>query len=259
MSVPDPRTDLNARRASFLAEAEDYERYRPGYPDAAIAWLVGTSPQRVIDVGCGPGNLTTQLALLGHDVVGLDPSEAMLRAARKKALRAVRGAAEALPFADACADVVTAATAFHWFDHELAVPEIRRVLRPSGRVGLLTNIRDESVPWVEALSKIIGSESAMAATLGGAEGMPLEFTTRLEARGHFHGTQHRVFEYEQLLTVEGLLGLVKSRSYIRLLPDDEREGLVDEVRDLCRAHPDLGDPSGLVMPYTTHVLRSRAA
>ena len=257
--MPDPRTDLNARRASFLAKAEDYERYRPGYPDAAIAWLVGTSPQRVIDVGCGPGNLTTQLALLGHDVVGVDPSEAMLAAARKKALRAVRGAAEALPFADACAEVVTAATAFHWFDHERAVPEMRRILRASGSIGLITNMRDDSVSWVRALSDIIGSESAMAASLGGAEGMPAEFKAKLEAGGLFRSTEHELFDFAQELTEETLIGLVSSRSYIAILPQNERAALLAEVRTLCGTHPQLRDRARFSMPYKTHAFRAVAS
>lgn len=257
--MTDARADIGARRASFGSKADAYERYRPGYPSAAIDWVVGSSRRRVIDIGCGPGNLTVQLKELGHDVVGVDGSAAMLERARSRGLRVVRASAEALPLAGGCAEVVTAATAFHWFDHARAVPEMRRVLVKDGRVGLVTNMRDERVPWVKALSDIIGSENAMAVTLGGAAGMETEFVAKLEGAGMFHATEHRVFDHVQELTPDGLLGLVGSRSYIAILPEDERTRLLDEVGALCRDHPDLRGRQSFLMPYETHVIRAMTA
>lgn len=256
--MPDAREDLDARRASFLSQVDEYERHRPGYPHAAVAWVLGSSPQRVIDLGCGPGNLTAQVRDFGHDVVGVDPSTAMLQGARKKGLRVVTGTAEALPLIDACADVVTIGTAFHWFDHDRAVPEIRRILVASGRIGLLTNIRDESISWVQALSDIIGSEAAMAATLGGTDGMETQFSASLQRRGLFRATEWRVFEHAQELTPDALVGLVRSRSYIAILPDEERHQLLEDVKKLCVEHPDLRGKSRFVMPYKTHACRSFA-
>lgn len=253
------RRDLDARRASFLSRAEDYERARPSYPIDAITWVVGRRPQRVIDVGCGPGNLTSQLRELGHTAIGIDPSMAMLQVMIGKRMIGVCGLAEALPLRDGCADVVTAATAFHWFTHDRAVPEMRRVLRDDGRVGLFTNFRDESVSWVQALSDIIGSEAAMAVTLGGADGMEAEFVARLEGGGLFESTEHRVFNLEQELTAERLVGLVRSRSYVAILPEKEQNRLLTEVQRLCTEHPALRDQVSFMMPYKTHVFRSTAS
>lgn len=256
--MPDSRADLDARRASFLS-ATDYGRTRPGYPIAAVRWMVGEESSDVIDLGCGPGNLTAILAEMGHRVAGIDPSMTMLDGMRAKSLAAVCGTAEAIPVRDSCVDIVTAATAFHWFDHERAVPEIRRVLRDGGRVALVTNIRDETVPWVESLSEIVGSESAMTATLGGAEGMPAEFRAQLEGGGLFRSMEHEVFDFEQELTEESLIGLVSSRSYIAILPEEARAGLLAEVRTLCRTHPELRDRESFSMPYKTHAFRVSAS
>ncbi|MQA99751.1 MAG: methyltransferase domain-containing protein [Actinobacteria bacterium] len=253
------RENLNARRASFLSRAHDYGRYRPGYPVDAIRWVVGDEPTTVVDIGCGPGNLTSRLVELGHSVIGVDPSVAMLQGAIAQGLNVVGAAAEALPLGNATVDVLTAATAFHWFDHERAVPEMRRVLCAGGCVGLLTNMRDETVPWVKALSDIVGSEAAMAATLGGAEGMEAEFVVKLEGSGLFDSTEHRVFDFEQELTEEQLMGLMRSRSYISILPDGERDELLAEVQALCSEHPQLRDRESFLMPYKTHAFRATAS
>lgn len=253
----DRRADLAKRRSSFLSPG-DYDRVRPGYPIDAVRWIVGEEPRDVVDLGCGPGKLTSSLTELGHRAVGIDPSMAMLDGMGERGLSAICGRAETIPLRDGCCDAVTAATAFHWFDHDQAVPEMRRVLRDDGRVALLTNIRDETVDWVKALSGIVGSETAMAATLGGAEGMPEEFKTKLEGRGLFTGMEHATFAFEQELIEDDLVALVESRSYIAILPTDEKEGLLAEVRDLCRSHPDLQRET-FSLPYTTHAFRAAVA
>lgn len=80
---------IAARRDSFLTVTPDYERTRPGYPVEAIRWALGTKARTVVDLGCGPGKLSSQLAELGHRVWGLDPSLSMLQGMRSKGLPAV--------------------------------------------------------------------------------------------------------------------------------------------------------------------------
>ena len=106
------------------------------------------SPRRVLDLCCGTGDLTLQIARLGQgaiQVVGLDFSAAMLDAARMKADRAgvgqavgfVEGDAAAMDFPDGHFDAVAAAFAFRnltWRNplRDRALAEVRRVLRPGG-------------------------------------------------------------------------------------------------------------------------------
>ena len=91
----------------------------------------------------------------------------------------------------------------------------------------------------------------MAAALGGLEGLEDEFRFRLEGGGHFHSMEHRVFYLEQPLTEDQLIGLVASRSYIAILPNEEKEELFDEIRAFARSHPDLQRET-FTMPYKTH-------
>jgi 2-polyprenyl-3-methyl-5-hydroxy-6-metoxy-1,4-benzoquinol methylase len=63
---------------SFGAVAAGYAALRPGYPADAVAFLLGGSPPRVLDLGAGTGLLTGVLLAAGHEVVALDPVEEML-------------------------------------------------------------------------------------------------------------------------------------------------------------------------------------
>ena len=147
----------------FARQAGAYARGRPDYPAALDGWLRGTlglglgPGARAVDLGAGTGKFTPLLTATGATVIAIEPVAAM-RAELCQALpsvQALEGRAEAMPLADASADVVVCAQAFHWFASAGALAEIRRVLRPGGRLGLVWNVRDESVDWVAALTRII--------------------------------------------------------------------------------------------------------
>ena len=150
--------------SSFAQVADSYERGRPSYPDEAVRWLVGDEPLDVVDLGAGTGKLTSVLVALGHRVTAIEPLPEMLELlpAAAPGAKAVLGNAEVIPLPDAYADVVTAAQAFHWFDLDVALPEIARVLRPDGQLALVWNVRDDSEAWVAQLSELIGSESVIS-------------------------------------------------------------------------------------------------
>ena len=93
---------------AFAEVAGAYERGRPGYPEDAVRWLVGSEPHDVVDLGAGTGKLTRSLVALGHRVTAVEPLEEM-RAQLTVAVPGVTviaGSAEAMPLPDASADVV---------------------------------------------------------------------------------------------------------------------------------------------------------
>lgn len=153
---------FEAWRTSFAGAvpAGDYDALRPGYPDDAVHWALGEPdhPLDVLDLGAGTGLLTQVLVDRGHRVVAVDPSEPMLAAlqARLPHLDARVGRAERLPLPDACVDAVVVGQAWHWVDPATGGPELARVLRPGGSVGLLWNSRDATVPWVRELYEVAG-------------------------------------------------------------------------------------------------------
>jgi len=128
----------------LFANAEAYQQFMGRYSDALapkFAEAAGiTAGERVLDVGCGAGALTTVLAgIVGADhVAGVDPSEPFVAAARRRVPGAdLRAApAEALPFADGTFDAAVSQLVFHFVDDPLqSVAEMRRVTRAGGRVA----------------------------------------------------------------------------------------------------------------------------
>jgi len=111
-------------------------------------WLAAGARGRVLDLGCGTGRT---LPLLSADTraVGLEPSWAALERARRRAPRFpfVVGRAEALPFRDATFDTVVSGLAFCSVeDPRRGLLEVRRVLRPDGRLRMLEHVRSTR-PW----------------------------------------------------------------------------------------------------------------
>jgi SAM-dependent methyltransferase len=130
----------------FGRTAQDYASHRVGFPPVLFDWLaeydVVAPGWRVLDLGTGTGSLARGLALAGADVTGLDPSEAMLEAAR--GLDAAAGAtvdyrlgrAEETGLPVGAFDAVTAGQCWHWFDRPQAGREAYRLLRPGGRLAI---------------------------------------------------------------------------------------------------------------------------
>jgi len=141
---------------SFLEAGEDYDRFRPGFPDAAADAVLDGPVRVVLDLGAGTGKFTERLIDRASRVIAVEPSERMLAVLREKlpGVEALTGSAETIPVADGAVDVVTVAQAFHWFDREPACAEIRRVLVPGGVLGLLWNHSDASCAWDRACTRV---------------------------------------------------------------------------------------------------------
>jgi len=159
------------------------------------------------------------------------------------AARALAGSAEAIPLPPESADAVVAAQAFHWFDHDRALRELARVLRPRGVLALIWNMRDDSVEWMARLSELLGGEGFQSGY------SPAEIVAR---SGLFDPLEETTFQYSQRVDRETLRALVTSRSYVATLPTAEREELLETVD---RLYDEVADADGAVVKYVTHAFR----
>ena len=201
---------------SFGAVAEAYDRARPSYPPDAASWLVGKPHATVLELGAGTGKLTELLVAAGHDVIATDPLPQMLRRLRTRvpAARAVVAAAEHIPVASRSVDVVVCAQSFHWFDHPVALPEIARVLRPGGSLALVWNERDEGIPWVRKLGRLLHEHSQDSP---GSSETSDELADPARQSLHFGWTEQQQFRFWHTLRRDDLFDLVRSRSSVALL------------------------------------------
>jgi SAM-dependent methyltransferase len=164
--------------------------YRPEQ-DEVLRRLRDGSPRRVLDLGCGTGQLALRIrdALPHCDVVGCDFSRGMLAraAARGPALRWVQGDALRLPLRDASFDAAVSTEAFHWFpDPQAALRELHRVLAPGGRLLVaLVN------PPFEVLSRAAALTSSWV-------GEPFDWPTRARMRERVEAAGFRVEAQERI-------------------------------------------------------------
>ena len=111
---------------AFGVDAEAYERGRPGWPVEAVDAAGLPRGARVLDLAAGTGKLTRVLERRFAEVVAVEPDPAMRAEFPGDVLA---GSAEAIPLADGSRDAVFVGEAFHWFDAQRAMREIRRVAR----------------------------------------------------------------------------------------------------------------------------------
>jgi SAM-dependent methyltransferase len=250
----DPAAINRAAAVGFERGAGDYEQARPSYPAAAVDLVVdvlGLRPgRRLLDLAAGTGKFTRLVAPSGADLVAVEPVGAMRDelVARVPGVEALDGRAEELPLDDGSVDAVVAAQAFHWFDAHRALAEVHRVLRPTGRLALVWNVRDERVDWVRRFGELLVAAAGRKPYEEGTD-----WSAVVADVGGFGPLQHERFTYDQPIDADVLVQRAASTSFVSALPDEPRERCLDEVRELTRTHPDLAGHDTFVFPYLTDV------
>jgi SAM-dependent methyltransferase len=242
----------HAASEGFGDAAARYGTGRPDYPAALDGWLREAVGLRagtiVVDLGAGTGKFVPRLVSTGARILAIEPVAAMRAefAARFPAVELRDGTAEALPLPDGSVDAVVAAQAFHWFSTPAAVAEIRRVLRPGGRLGLIWNVRDETVPWVARLTAIMAPHEGDAPrfhTGNWRAPFPAPGFGPLEemwfAHGHT-GPAERVI-VDRILSV----------SFVAALPEAKRAEVERAVRAVVAETPELAGRAEVTFPYRT--------
>ncbi len=236
----------------FSTQAVTYAQGRPDYPRQLTGWLADTlhidAHASVVDLGAGTGKFTRLLSTLAPTLIAVEPVAAMGAQLTKLLpdVRLVNGTAESIPLPTASADAVVCAQAFHWFSTEAALAEIHRVLKPEGRLGLVWNVRDESVDWVAAITAIITPY----------EGDTPRFHTgrwREAFTGeYFSEPEMTCFPYSHVGSPqEVIMDRFLSVSFIAALPDAAKAVVTAQLQALIDTHPALKGRDTVAFPYQT--------
>ncbi len=195
------------------------------YPDDVITWLTGDGGRVVLCLG--DAELAARLEEIGHDV----------RTGRAK------------EHPDASVDVVVAV---HRGPRDL--DEIARVLRPEGQLGIMLPRRDERIPWVRKLDRIIGTTPIPPIADDDTASNVGELAPVI-THGRFGFVDEKTIRFWQLVDRRSLLAVVESLPEVSSLPQEEREAAIAGVAELYAGYGRGAD--GMQLPWTAHLYRTR--
>jgi SAM-dependent methyltransferase len=238
--------------AQGFAQGALYDAARPRYPDEAVALVVERfaldQRSRVLDLGAGTGIFSRQVRPFVGALTAVEPSASMRETLTLTTadVEVLDGSDVAIPTPDAQFEAVVVAQAFHWFDAPRALIEIHRVLVPGGGLALLWNERDTRVAWIRDFDHAMLWD----------EFQP--FDSRVDygavvADGPFDDVERRSCRHRQRLTHDQVRQRVASTSYVTLMGEDERSGLLARVTRVLE-----GQPDPVEMPYVTDVITAVA-
>jgi SAM-dependent methyltransferase len=236
----------STRATSFGAWADEYDEWRPTYPDDAVDWLLPPGAAQVAEVGAGTGKLTDRLVGRGLDLDVVEPDGRMLALVgrRHPDLRVHEAGIDALPLGDGSVDVVVVADAWHWFPKDEAAREVARVLRPGGWLGCVWNVPVLQYDWEW---HALGLDPALA--------LP-EDADPMERLGLTSGSaEQRAFRWTWMLTPAEWRGFVSTVSHVALLPDGEREAALDETERLVTSACEAAGASAVPLVHDALCVR----
>lgn len=248
-------TDAEARRRSFGAVAELYDRRRPSYPPPIVdAVLSGVaSGATVVESGCGTGIASALFLERGMRVIGVDPSEEMTAVARRRGVEVVVSGFEDADRPAASADVVAAAQSWHWVRQPAGCEAARRLLRTGGRLAVFWNsARPDETPLRAEMNRVyerwapgLAQTSVVTTWTGEAD----RYRGDIVASGLFDEPAQTALDWQCAYTTEEYVELLQTHSDHIVLPAGQRASLLAAVADV------VGAAGGtVVLPYRTTLI-----
>ena len=249
---------------NFGAAAADYGTFRAGFPgslfDRLAEFDVGSSGQRVADLGTGTGTLARGFAVRGCDVVGIDPDERMVSQAKQLDAKQhinveyVQATAETTGLEDSRFDVVTAGQCWHWFDRPKAANEVLRILKKGGKLVIAHfDWLPLSGNVVEATEQLIEKHNRKW-KLGGGRGLYPEWLPGLSEAGLLN-LETFSYDVDVPYTPEAWRGRIRASAGVAALSSDEVKKFDS---DLARTLSDRYPSEELSIPHRVFAIVASA-
>jgi SAM-dependent methyltransferase len=232
----------DGRGLRFGSVAEQYDEFRPSPPPEVTSILGDVAGLEFLEVGAGTGKWTRRLLELGATVTVVEPDDDMraVLVRRSPEVRAIKGAAEALPLEDAAFDAVLVSSAWHWFEQPAATIEMARVLRDGGRLFVLWNGFSRNVPWLEEIT-------ALREQPDDVHKRPRGWGADFGPESDFDIESEVTLDWTWPRSIDEVVAVFGTYSGAIIRTDDERQAMVREVR----AHLEARAVDGVVeIPMT---------
>lgn len=227
-----PRLNLftNRQRAnSFGGAAENYDAYRPRYPDQLIDDVLAPGARRVLEAGAGTGIASMQLIERGADLLAVEPDTRMAAVAQAKGIPVEIATFEQWEPAGRRFDRVVFAASFHWVDPAVALPKIRGMLSDGGKLALIWNRLRPTNPTRDEFESIYREYTDVENHRG--DGNPNAIVDLLAAEG-FTVTQQR-YPHDLHYSAQQWVDIAFTFSHQLILPADKatelRTRLVERI------------------------------
>ena len=217
---------------NFGILSSEYKAARRGYPSDVygyIEFLINKEHSLTLDLGCGTGISTRELKECGFAVTGADKDVAMLAVAREEndGITYVEASAESLPFPDTYFDIVTAFTAFHWFNALEPLAEIKRVIKSGGLFFAALKGNQETDEAKEFNREY---QTILRKYAGQNFDSTYKHFDKKNLEELFENVTEKSFPIDEKYTIENALTLLRSLSLWNLVPEEEKKNLLDEMR-----------------------------
>jgi SAM-dependent methyltransferase len=226
-----------ARAESFGGIAEQYDRYRPSYPDQLIADLLALNPEWTLDVACGTGKVAVPLLACGLAVLGVEIDEQMAEVARRHGIIVELGAFETWDDQGRTFDLITCGQGWHWIDPEIGPQKAARLLNPGGTLALFWNYAGAAGEVKKALQAVYDERAPqLNRDMRSQKHEDDKFLDALKATKLFASVRAEDYAWTTTLSADEWVARLATHSDHITLPDDERGPLLDAVHAAIEEH-----------------------